>query len=445
MRHSWDVPKKEGKASSPRTNVDRAWAWVVLGATVFNTVITTGQVLSANIYFVIFLREFGTSRSFTAWIPAALSTMLCMAGPLSSQVVQRLGARPMIFLGSILLTACFLAMRFATSVPYLILVFAVIGIGHTFTMCGNLSAISTYFKKKAPVATGVTLAGAGIGSMLVGLEIEWAVETYGWRGATFLQAGLTLNMCVSGALIYTLRTPAAAAEPAPDGPEPGNADSNAVFVRDLVGDASFWLSVAAFLALNANLATVNAILKGMVISYDLESTFKTVIVTVGVGGIAGRLLAGPVSDRVPPPFHLFAASVSCSATVVGLVFARVPWSLAVATFAYGFTQGQMVVAWVLKIAWVFGLKKMPVVRGYVMFFGLLTSMSCPPLAGYTVDVTGNYDVALVMVASFSALSGVCGLLLFYIRRRKRREETTESQSGPDGGDADGTTVVVPVD
>lgn len=70
------------KLKSPKSNIDGSWAWVILFASVFNAVIATGQIASVNIYYVIFLEAFQQSSSFTAWIPAAQNTALCLNGKL---------------------------------------------------------------------------------------------------------------------------------------------------------------------------------------------------------------------------------------------------------------------------------------------------------------------------------------------------------------------------
>lgn len=64
--------------------------------------------------------------------------------------------------------------------------------------------VGHYFEKKRAFATGVAVSGAGIGGFVFAPVCEKLLHYYGWKGATLIIAGVTLNGIVIGALFRPL-------------------------------------------------------------------------------------------------------------------------------------------------------------------------------------------------------------------------------------------------
>ena len=65
-------------------------------------------------------------------------------------------------------------------------------------------SVTLYFEKRRSLATGLSLCGLGIGTIIFPPLIEILVDEYGWRGAALIVAALVLNGCVFGALLRPL-------------------------------------------------------------------------------------------------------------------------------------------------------------------------------------------------------------------------------------------------
>lgn len=430
------------KKPEVKSYTDRSWAWVVLSATVLNSVIATGQVGSVNIYYVIFLEEFKASSSFTAWIPSAQNTAMCISGPLTSALLKRVGPRRTIFIGALLMSLCYIMAYFANSIPYLIVNYAFLGVSHNLIDGGSLAALTVYFHKKLSLATGIMYAGAGIGLMIMGLEVEWAVEIFGWRGAMLIQSGLACQICACAALVYAVpssskkSTDVGGAEVLPELEEcpkegatvatSGQSEPPKLSLKVLGFDALFWLSVLEFIAIQGNFSAIATILKGWVVATGHESLFKTVVSMIGIGNMFGRLMTGPISNRISPPIYLLVVCTLYSASNFLLMIADGLWFVGGLSFAFGFFQGQFLVCWILKIAWAFGRRDFAIVRGYVFFFGICASLSFPPLIGYTVDITEKYDLSLIISSSASLSCAIFSILSWIIHRKRIAQKSTES-------------------
>ena len=58
-----------------------------------------------------------------------------------------------------------------------------------------------YFKKKRAIANGIALSGVGTGTLVLPPIFQLLLDTYGLSGALLIMAGISLNVCVSGALL----------------------------------------------------------------------------------------------------------------------------------------------------------------------------------------------------------------------------------------------------
>ncbi len=65
-------------------------------------------------------------------------------------------------------------------------------------------SVTYYFEKRRAFATGLAVCGSGLGTFIFAPLSKILVETYGWRGAVLIEAGLLLNCIVCGALFRPL-------------------------------------------------------------------------------------------------------------------------------------------------------------------------------------------------------------------------------------------------
>ena len=61
--------------------------------------------------------------------------------------------------------------------------------------------IYEYFDKYKSLASGMTLAGQSVGMIVVGPVCRLLIDHYGWRGAMIILAGITLQGCITAAIM----------------------------------------------------------------------------------------------------------------------------------------------------------------------------------------------------------------------------------------------------
>ena len=68
--------------------------------------------------------------------------------------------------------------------------------------------VGFYFEKRRAFATGIAVCGSGIGAFVFAPLCRTLLDVYGWKGATWIIAGLVLNGAVCGALFRPLESTA---------------------------------------------------------------------------------------------------------------------------------------------------------------------------------------------------------------------------------------------
>ncbi|KAK6059784.1 hypothetical protein COOONC_02566 [Cooperia oncophora] len=85
---------------------------------------------------------------------------------------------------------------FATEMWHIVCSVGVImGVGFGLMYCPAIVIVTMYFEKRRSLATGIAVAGAGVGTVLFSPINEYIISNHGWR-AVFLAFEGVLALCV---------------------------------------------------------------------------------------------------------------------------------------------------------------------------------------------------------------------------------------------------------
>ena len=85
-----------------------------------------------------------------------------------------------------------------------------VGAGFGMMRLSSIVMVSCYFSGRRALATAAVLCGSGVGKLLVAPLSRRLIDTYGWRGANCIVAGLVLHAAVCGSLFRPAAAAAAA-------------------------------------------------------------------------------------------------------------------------------------------------------------------------------------------------------------------------------------------
>lgn len=175
---------------------DGGYGWVVAFACFLTYIIAVGLQYCVGIFYrallvdVEFTREW--SRSELAWVNSTENCCFLGMSLLAGFLINRpsCGIRGCCLVGTGLLVAGFATSAAAMSPGMLYVTYGILtGTGTALPSSAAVVAVSRYFKKRRVLATGLGVAGNGVGALLFGPLVELIVQEHGWRGAmVFLAA-----------------------------------------------------------------------------------------------------------------------------------------------------------------------------------------------------------------------------------------------------------------
>lgn len=194
-----------GATELERRAPDGGWGWVIVAASFMVHCIADGITMSFGVLFVELLSYFQEGKSLTSWVGSLFMAIPLLAGPLASILTDRYGCQTVTIIGAIVASFGFFISAFVNTIPLLLLTVGVItGLGLAVCYVAAIVIVAFYFEKKRSLATGIAVAGSGIGTFLFAPLIQYLMDNWGWRLSFVLLAGVLLNMVVCGALMRDL-------------------------------------------------------------------------------------------------------------------------------------------------------------------------------------------------------------------------------------------------
>uniref|UniRef100_A0A7I4YWG3 MFS domain-containing protein n=1 Tax=Haemonchus contortus TaxID=6289 RepID=A0A7I4YWG3_HAECO len=175
---------------------DGGWGWVVVLGSFFVHVFADGFVYSFGVLVEVLMKEFNSDNTVCAMIISLLTGLTLGSGPLASAICNKYGCRATTITGALIAAVGCGISYFATEMWQIVFSVGVImGVGFGLMYCPAIVIVTMYFEKRRSLATGIAVAGAGVGTVLFSPINEYIISHYGWR-AVFLAFEGVLGLCV---------------------------------------------------------------------------------------------------------------------------------------------------------------------------------------------------------------------------------------------------------
>lgn len=412
--------------STGRSRVFAGW-WVVAGAFFC---MMTGYVVAYSFaaFFGPLEAEFGARRGETALVFSISAFLYFLLGLPAGLIADRIGPRPVVIGGLLLIAVGLVFASQATTLGQVYLGYGLgVGVGVGFSYVPSVAAVQRWFVRKRGTASGIAVAGIGVGT-LVGAPLAYGlISMVGWRNTYLVLAAIAvLGAIVSGFLIrpapdrYGL---------APDGDPPAPIGSPPALPPGLtLGQAvrtqPFWAIYVGALLMSFGLFVPFVHLAPYAADNGLGEGFGVLLITLlGVGSTAGRFVFASVTN-------LIGRRLSFAAMYVGAGIMLVMWSqstsgpaLVIFALVFGAFYGGFVAIAPSLAADYFGGRALGSVIGALysgVGFGALLGS---PVAGFAFDFFGNYAGAILAGATLCAISFVITLFTpepaHWLARRKK--------------------------
>lgn len=399
----------------PPLSVPFFYGWVVVALTFCVNLTAAGTRSAATLLIKPLEAEFGWSRALVS-VPGAMNLLLFGIGaPVAGWLVDRYGARRVVYYSLAMVTAGLAATAFVQQFWQLLFFWGlVVGIGTSATPVLAASVANHWFVRHRGVTIGILTNGNAAGQMVFLPLLTIIIAATGWRGSM-----LFLGVIAFGLMILVsmwMRD-----EPADVGLEPlGQHDTGSVAaaarrdvpasatpVRDAFRSSTFWLLSAGFFVCGV---TANGLIGLHLIPHVVEDLGIAAVVAsliVGVmGGISfiGTIGAGWLVDRVDARKVLALAYFLRGCSLFLLPFVDSLPGLVLFATVYGIDWYATGPATTAIAADTFGRHAVARIFGWIFLAHQLGAASAGNIAGVVYDVFGEYQYAFLAGATMAIIA-----------------------------------------
>ena len=400
------------------------YGWIIVVCVFLITLIGFGTAYSFAAFLPSLQSEFGATRGMVSIIFSLSGFLYFGLGVLSGPLADRLGPRWIVAAGMLLLGAgLFLASR-ATSLWQVTLAYSLgVGMGVGFAYVPSIGAVQRWFLVRRGLATGLAVAGIGVGTLTMPLLAGWLIRLLGWRDAYVVLA--TIAVVLGVAIALQIEHSPQRRGLRPDGapvlqPEAAGstyagrsaeANNDGPTIRQALKSRPFWLIyVGSFLA-SVGLYIPFVHLPAYAQDHGIAQPLSLLLLSlIGIGSIVGRFGMAGLADRWGRRQTL---AGTYSAMAVLLVFWFVStsvWSLGAFALLFGASYGAYVALFPAISADYFAGSNSTGIFGFLVTNLAFGTLLGPAAAGVAFDLTGSYTVPILASAVCSAISVGCMLL-----------------------------------
>ncbi|MEE8307050.1 MAG: MFS transporter, partial [Gammaproteobacteria bacterium] len=356
------------------------------------------------------LDELGMTVSQLKFRETILYALAAMLAPLAGYLVDRIGVKPLMVFGLVVLSICLFFYSKISSLSDLYIIY--IGVGAALKGCGLMVCVilvSRWFGPWRGRALGFLVSGSSLGNALLPQLNSSLLGEFGWRTALTLLAIMPLALLPLVAMLpKTTATSATAATP--DANETGPDDSANYW--EALRSVRFWLlGIIAFTTFFALMgSTTNFVLhmqRDLGLPLERADDSLTILFVVA---IITKLIGGVIADRIGPKPVLIACLVTMLAGAITLtqMSTTLVW-YGITLFGLGW--GALYTMIQLLPSKMFGLASLGKIFGTLVVFETTAGAIGPYVVGLGYDRTGDYQLSFTIVSVMLAVALLCAILI----------------------------------
>ena len=310
------------------------WAWVILAVCFCNLFINYSIRLGYGVVLPEMIRDLEFTRTAGGSIyNAYLFTYLALT-PLTGFLTDRVGARRVIAVCSLILGTGVLLMGTVQSLSTACIFYAIVGLGSTGMWTPVITVVQRWFSpKKRGLALGIISTGYGLGFGTMGAAFPWIVQQFNWRFAWYFLGIAALVMFLVNSLL--LRSDPASAGFEPWGQKKRIAsvkieqEAKPSFVKQVLNYKPFWIIGLSYFCIAYSLYGITTFMVDFA-KYEmgLPLSKASFLATIhGVCQIIGVLTILPLSDYLGRKKTILISNFAITITLTGILFVGQSWIL----------------------------------------------------------------------------------------------------------------------
>lgn len=392
-----------------KTKVFHGW-YVVFAAHLLLALIF-GAAYSFGAFFSQIQASFNVGSFSVASVFSLTAFIYYLVGVFSGSLADRVSTRSVISAGVVLLALGFFVSSLASgSLQVFIVSFCVlVGLGVGLVYVPTVTAVQRWFVKHRSKASGLALAGTGVGTFVGPMAAGLLMQHFSWEATLRIFAAVILVLGVLAARL--VRSHPQELGLLPDGDRPSRTENaNRVLtlpgmrLAEAVRSARFWWYFGAIflgsVGLFVGLVHINPYAQQLGIS-TTESNL--LIGLIGVGNVGGRLFLGSLGDRMGARRLLICLTFALMLLNGFWLTAHDFYSLALFAVLFGVANGGCISLYPAVAAGWFGMANLGAILGALYISVGVAALVGGSLGGLLFDLYQSYAASIL-------LSAVCALL-----------------------------------
>uniref|UniRef100_A0A915PIC1 Major facilitator superfamily (MFS) profile domain-containing protein n=1 Tax=Setaria digitata TaxID=48799 RepID=A0A915PIC1_9BILA len=188
---------------------DGGYGWVIVFAAFMSNFVVDGIANSFGAFMSVYQEYFGASKALVSLIGSLLIGCYLLIGPVAGGLVNKYGARMVVIIGSFIAALSILASVVCSNIYMFMIFYGFLGgAGFGLIYLPSIVTVGYYFEKKRSIATGLAVAGSGVGTFVLPPLCIILINQFGWRMAVCSLAALSFSSTIYGLLYRPLKSPA---------------------------------------------------------------------------------------------------------------------------------------------------------------------------------------------------------------------------------------------
>ncbi|MBN9547639.1 MAG: MFS transporter [Alphaproteobacteria bacterium] len=398
--------------------MNHSYRWVIVAAGALMTCVALGAMFSLAIFLEPMSLDTNWSRTGISSAMTLNFLVMGLGGFAWGAIYDRVGARPVVLVGAVLLGLSLVVASRANSLLTFQLSYGVIvGLAASAFFAPMIALTTAWFDTNRSLAVSLVSAGMGVAPMTISPFARWLITAYDWRTAMF-DIGVMAWVLLLPAVLLVRQPPAAAA--ASDGMAAPLADDPGMSVGQALRSPQFIVLGLTFFACCAAHSGPIFHMVSYAMSCGVTPMAAVSIYSVeGLAGLGGRLLYGVLGDRLGVKPVLVAGLAIQGLVIAAYLTAGQLEQFYLLAVIFGATYGGVMPLYAVLAREYFGLRIIGTVLGAATMLSSL-GMSLGPLAGGMIyDATASYHWLFIGSALIGL--GAAGIAIAFPPQPSRRK------------------------
>ncbi|WVT76890.1 MFS transporter (plasmid) [Sinorhizobium chiapasense] len=369
--------------------INSHYRWVIVAAGGLLGCLAIGAMFSLPVFLLPISRDTGWSVTGVSSAMTIGFLAMAFASIAWGSLSDRWGARPIVFIGSVLLAVSLMAASWATSLIVFQIVFGiVVGTAAAAIFAPMMACVTGWFDTHRSLAVSLVSAGMGMAPMTMSPFAAWLVSGYDWRTALQIIAVVVAIVMIPVSLLVR-QAPALAAGAAAVSPE-DEAHSSMTTSQVLKSPLFIILLLTNFFCCATHSGPIFHTVSYAITCGIPVMAAVSIYSVEGLAGMGGRVVFGLLGDRFGAKRVLVLGLLAQAFGALAYVFAAGLGSFYAVAALFGFIYAGVMPLYAVLARENFPLRMMGTVIGGTAMAGSLGMATGPIAGGMIYDALASY-------------------------------------------------------